>query len=238
MATNNKQKSATAYLLLVATYGITEAMRDAQALAEYLRQRTPLTSVVSYPQRGPWGNNRYPGNCSGYLLIDLCATYRPTCVLDPMEGGGTSREVCADMGITYTGFDLHSGTDSLRDPLGTGYDLIFWHPPYHDMKVYSNDPRDLSRAGSLVAFMALLRASYWRFFELLVPGGRLALLMGDLRRNGRYEPLTLDVARLDRQHIESIIIKTQHNVSSNRTQYGGTFVPILHETVTIFRRPA
>lgn len=238
MATNNKQKSATAYLLFVATYGITEAMRDAQALAEYLRQRTPLTSVVSYPQRGPWGNNRYPGNCSGYLLIDLCATYRPTSVLDPMEGGGTSREVCADMGITYTGFDLHSGTDSLRDPLGTGYDLIFWHPPYHDMKVYSNDPRDLSRAGSLVAFMALLRASYWRFFELLVPGGRLALLMGDLRRNGRYEPLTLDVARLDRQHIESIIIKTQHNVSSNRTQYGGTFVPILHETVTIFRRPA
>jgi hypothetical protein len=238
MATNNKQKSATAYLLFVATYGITEAMRDAQALAEYLRQRTPLTSVVSYPQRGPWGNNRYPGNCSGYLLIDLCATYRPTCVLDPMEGGGTSREVCADMGITYTGFDLHSGTDSLRDPLGTGYDLIFWHPPYHDMKVYSDDPRDLSRAGSLVAFMALLRASYWRFFELLVPGGRLALLMGDLRRNGRYEPLTLDVARLDRQHIESIIIKTQHNVSSNRTQYGGTFVPILHETVTIFRRPA
>ncbi len=238
MATNNKQKSATAYLLFVATYGITEAMRDAQALAEYLRQRTPLTSVVSYPQRGPWGNNRYPGNCSGYLLIDLCATYRPTSVLDPMEGGGTSREVCADMGITYTGFDLHSGTDSLRDPLGTGYDLIFWHPPYHDMKVYSNDPRDLSRAGSLVAFMALLRASYWRFFELLVPGGRLALLMGDLRRNGRYEPLTLDVARLDRQHIESIIIKTQHNVSPNRTQYGGTFVPILHETVTIFRRPA
>ena len=238
MATNNKQKSATAYLLFVATYGITEAMRDAQALAEYLRQRTPLTSVVSYPQRGPWGNNRYPGNCSGYLLIDLCATYRPTSVLDPMEGGGTSREVCADMGITYTGFDLHSGTDSLRDPLGTAYDLIFWHPPYHDMKVYSNDPRDLSRAGSLVAFMALLRASYWRFFELLVPGGRLALLMGDLRRNGRYEPLTLDVARLDRQHIESIIIKTQHNVSSNRTQYGGTFVPILHETVTIFRRPA
>ena len=91
-------------------------MRDATALAEYLRQRHPLTSVVSYPQRGPWGNNRYPGNCSGYMLIDLCATYRPQRVLDPMEGGGTSREVCADMGITYTGFDLHSGTDSLREP--------------------------------------------------------------------------------------------------------------------------
>ena len=58
-------------------------MRDSKALAEYMRRRAPLTSVVSYPNRGPWGDNRYPGNCSGYLLIDLCATYRPASVLDP-----------------------------------------------------------------------------------------------------------------------------------------------------------
>src|SRR5215510_2470007 len=112
-------------------------MRDQRALADYLRRRTPLTSVVSYPGRGPWGDNHYPGNCSGYLLIDLCATYQPRQVLDPMEGGGTSREVCADMGIAYQGFDLHSGVDSLHDEIGEspsigsghGYDLIFWHPP-------------------------------------------------------------------------------------------------------------
>jgi hypothetical protein len=212
-------------------------MRDQKALAEYLRRRAPLTSIVSYPDRGPWGDNRYPGNSSCYLLIDLCATYAPRTVLDPMEGGGTSRDVCADMGIAYQGFDLHSGVDSLRDEIGSGYDLIFWHPPYHDMKIYSDDPRDLSRAGSLAAFGALLRAGYWRFFELLVPGGRLAILIGDLRRRGRYEPLTADVARLDRNHIEGIIVKAQHNVSSNRTHYGGAFVPILHETLTIFRRP-
>lgn len=212
-------------------------MRDAKAIAEYLRRRTPLSSVVSYPSRGPWGNNRYPGNSSGYLLIDLCATFRPGRVLDPMEGGGTSREVCADMAIEYAGFDLHSGTDSLRDEIGGGYDLIFWHPPYHDMKIYSDDARDLSRAGSIVAFGALLRAGYWRFFELLAPGGRLAILMGDLRRQGRYEPLTVDVARLDRSHLEGIVVKIQHNVSSNKTRYTGAFVPILHETLTIFRRP-
>src|SRR4026209_2095195 len=81
-------------------------MRDQKALAEYLRRRAPLTSIVSYPDRGPWGDNRYPGNSSGYLLIDPCATYSPRPVLDPMEGGGTSRDVCADMGIDYQGFDL------------------------------------------------------------------------------------------------------------------------------------
>jgi hypothetical protein len=212
-------------------------MRDSQALEIYLRHRAPLTSVVSYPDRGPWGDNRYPGNCSGYLLIDLCATYRPRAVLDPMEGGGTSREVCADMAIDYAGYDLRAGTDSLRDDIGSGYDLIFWHPPYHDMKVYTADPRDLSRAGSVATFGALLRTGYWRFYDLLAPGGRLAILMGDLRRRGRYEPLTIDVARLDRAHLEGIVVKVQHNVSSNKTHYGGAFVPILHETLTIFRRP-
>jgi hypothetical protein len=212
-------------------------MRDQRALAEYLRRRAPLTSVVSYPDRGPWGDNRYPGNCSGYLLIDLCATYRPARVLDPMEGGGTSREVCADMGIAYAGFDLCSGTDSLHDDIGSGYDLIFWHPPYHDMKVYTEDQHDLSRSGSVATFLALLRAGYWRFFDLLAPGGRLAILIGDMRRRGRYEPLTAEVARLDREHLASIVVKIQHNVSSNKIQYAGSFVPILHETLTIFRRP-
>jgi hypothetical protein len=119
-----------------------------------------------------------------------------------------------------------------------GYDLVFWHPPYHDMKIYTDDPRDLSRAGSLAAFGALLREGYWRFFDLLAPGGRLAILIGDMRRRGRYEPLTADVARLDRAHLESIVVKIQHNVSSNQTRYGGQFVPILHETLTIFRKPA
>jgi hypothetical protein len=210
-------------------------MRDPQALAQYLRQRRPLTSVVSYPARGPWGDNRYPGNCSGYLLIDLCVTYQPKHVLDPMEGGGTSRDVCADLDIAYTGYDLHSGTDSLRDEIGSGYDLIFWHPPYHDMKQYSDDPRDLSRAGSLTMFQQMLRIGYQRFFECLAPGGRLAILIADLRRRGVYEPLTVDVARLDRQHLDGIIVKIQHNTSSAQTTYSGNFVPILHETLTIFR---
>ncbi|MBK9944407.1 MAG: hypothetical protein IPP13_22640 [Kouleothrix sp.] len=62
--------------------------------------------------------------------------------------------------------------------------------------------------------------------------------MGDLRRQGRYEPLTVDIARLDRRHLEGIVVKVQHNVSSNSTRYAGAFVPILHETLTIFRRPA
>lgn len=211
-------------------------MHDRQALQTYLRQRKPLTSVVSYPERGPWGDRTYPGNCSGYLLIDLCATYQPRRVLDPMEGSGTSREVCADMGIAYAGYDLRTGTDSLTADIGTDYDLIFWHPPYANMKRYTDDPRDISRANTLRAFRDFLQQGYARFFDRLTAGGRLAILMGDLRKRGRYLPLTVEVANLDRSHLESIIVKLQHNVTSNDIRYAGSFVPILHETLTIFRR--
>jgi hypothetical protein len=83
----------------------------------------------------------------------------------------------------------------------------------------------------------MLQAGYWRFFDLLAPGGRLAILIGDLRRRGQYEPLTVDVAQLDRGHLQGIVVKVQHNVSSNSTRYGGAFVPILHETLTLFRKP-
>ena len=31
----------------------------------------PLTSIVSYPERGAGGNNRYCGNCSPKLIEDL-----------------------------------------------------------------------------------------------------------------------------------------------------------------------
>lgn len=32
-----------------------------------------LTSIHSSPVRGPYGDARYPGNCSGALIKDLCS---------------------------------------------------------------------------------------------------------------------------------------------------------------------
>ena len=32
-------------------------------------------TVLSFPDRGPWGNNRYRGNCSGYIHAFLIEVY-------------------------------------------------------------------------------------------------------------------------------------------------------------------
>ncbi len=51
----------------------------------YKSESRPLTSIVSYPERGEGGNNRYRGNCSPRLIEDLLGFFRPgesvtTCV--------------------------------------------------------------------------------------------------------------------------------------------------------------
>ena len=37
----------------------------------------PLTSIVSYPERGEGGDNRYRGNCSPKLIEDLIGVFKP-----------------------------------------------------------------------------------------------------------------------------------------------------------------
>jgi hypothetical protein len=99
-------------------------------------------SPISYPQRGPYGNNKFPGNTSGYLIRDLIRFYKAKSVLDPMEGSGTARDVCRELGVQYDGSDLSSGFDALTGSLPPKqYDLIFLHPPYWRMVRYSEDPR-------------------------------------------------------------------------------------------------
>jgi hypothetical protein len=57
------------------------------------RNNENLNSVVSYPNRGPWGDSNYRGNCSGHLVKDLILRFKCQSVFDPAEGSGTVREV-------------------------------------------------------------------------------------------------------------------------------------------------
>ena len=116
-----------------------------------------MNSIVSYPERGPYGRAGYRGNTSGYLVRDLLNFFRPAYFVDPAEGSGTSRDVARELGVPYTGLDLHSGFNLLRDSLsqrlsGLSPDFVFFHPPYHDIIKYSGEqwggeahPDDLSR---------------------------------------------------------------------------------------------
>jgi hypothetical protein len=106
-------------------------------------------SILSYPDRGPWGDARYCGNCSGYVYREIFERLRPRVFTDPMVGSGTSVEVAREMHIEAYGLDLRSRFNILKqrilEVVQKPSDLVLSHPPYHDMIVYSG--KVWSRAG-------------------------------------------------------------------------------------------
>lgn len=209
----------------------------------------PRTSVLSFPERGPWGDARYHGNCSGHVVRTLLDVYAPRLVVDPMEGSGTARDVCRDRGVAYRGFDLREGFDlaamPLLDRLPGPADLVFLHPPYWDIVRYSGtewgdgpDERDLSRAPTYTAYLTLLEQCVENCLDALAPEGRLALLLGDIRRLGRYYSPQAAVVSSYRIRLDGVWIKAQHHCRSDVVRYEREerLVRIAHEYLLLLRK--
>lgn len=78
-----------------------------------------------------------------------------------------------------------------------------------------------------------------RCYSALTPGGRLAVLVGDVRRRGSYKPIVRDVMNMESElgQLRSVIIKAQHDCRSDRIRYAHMEdVPIQHEYCVVFRR--
>lgn len=209
-----------------------------------------LTSIVSYPERGEGGSNRYRGNCSPKLIEDLVNFFKPKEICDYMCGSGTTKAVADKMGIISNVYDLHSGFDIMNCDIPERSEFTFWHPPYWDIIQYSDvmykasevekqfgyDPRktDLSRIESWDKFVELMNYSMMKQFTALEKGGRMAVLMGDIKKRGKLYSMLAEIAKPGT--LENIIIKAQHNCFSDKTRYSGKFIPILHEYVMIVRK--
>ena len=207
-------------------------------------------SVVSYPDRGPWGNSRYRGNTSGHLVADLIDTYKPQTVLDPMEGGMTTFEVCEERFLDYEGYDLNDGHDLLsattqklmRIKSPEGVDMIFWHPPYWNMITYhETDRRDFAH-GSYEQYLQRMQRGM-AFLATMLNGkenSRLCILIGDLRRSGVYYWMARDIStpeklRMAKLRLDALVIKQQNNVTSNQRVYSKPLIRIMHEYVLILK---
>lgn len=210
-------------------------------------KKYPDSSIVSYADRCPqWGDGRYRGNCDGRLLKSLIIRYRPKSIADPMEGSGTSRDLVAwwNKGskhqIAYWGGDLRKGFNLLQHDIPGHHDLVWIHPPYWNIIRYGDHPDDLSSFADYRLFRDALRLCLLRCFMAVKPGGRLAILVGDVRREGRYYPIIRDIFNWEGEigQLRSVIIKTQHHCRSDRVQYGHMEDPrIQHEYCLVFKRP-
>ena len=103
---------------------------------------------------------------------------------------------------------------------------------------YGSGQNDLSSCESYDEFRKLLLQCLKRCYDALTAGGRLAVLIGDVRRQGSYTPIIKDVLSFPHGEVRSIIIKVQHNCVSDRRRYGKLEdVPIKHEYCVVFKKP-
>ena len=205
-------------------------------------------SILSFPNRGPWGNARYRGNCSGHVYKRIFEYLRPRVFTDPMVGSGTSVEVAREMGIESYGLDLHSGFNilehSILETVGKPSDLVLSHPPYHNIVVYSgcvwrNPHRaDLSRCATEEEFLEKLEVAMRNQRKATVVGGFYGVIIGDMRRNGRYFSFQAPIiSRMPQSELRAVLIKEQHNMESNRREYARLKLPrITHEYVILWQK--
>lgn len=203
-----------------------------------------LTSLYHNARAGDYGSRAYPGNCGGNLIKDLLLYFRPGLVLDPMSGSGTCGDVCEELEIPCLSFDIHEDFDAC-DPrdfaAAEAFDFIWAHPAYWRMKLYADDPRDLSRSPTLEDFLRRYGQFIRNATRALKPDGKLAILMGDYcDREDGFVPLTFHTKRLAFQaglrQACTDIIRFSHGASSSRKVYRSSFIPGLHDTCMIFEK--
>ena len=100
-----------------------------------------MQSVISYKDRGNYGDSKYRGNCSGYVIKDLISQFypnsKPKKFIEIFSGGGTGKDVAIELGINNSlHLDLNNGWDALIDEIPSGSDFIFSHPPYWNIISY------------------------------------------------------------------------------------------------------
>jgi len=211
-----------------------------------------MKSVLSFPDRGPWGDAKWRGNASGHVTRALIDHFQPSLFVDACEGSGTSGDVCREMGVEYVGLDLYKGQDFTKDSILAQLprlaDICFTHPPYHDMIKYSSSvygdtvlDGDTSHCDSPEEFIAKSQVMLLNQREATLEGGYYMTLIGDQRGGtlgrGNFRSYQADfISMLPKDELLSVAIKMQHNCMSDKRVYQGSFVPIAHEYLIIWKK--
>ena len=213
-----------------------------------------MKSVMSFPERGNYGDSKGRGNTSGYIIKELIQHFNPRLFVDACEGSGTSKDVCKEMGIEYVGLDLYKGQDFTKDYILTQLprpaDICFTHPPYHDMIAYSGSvygkeilTGDTSHCRNVEEFISKSQVMLMNQREATKEGGIYCTLIGDQRGGslgkGNFRSYQSDfIQMMPKEELLSVAIKLQHNCMSDTRIYNGSFIPIMHEYLLIWKKKA
>ena len=212
----------------------------------------PYQMMRRYTRRGEWVLDPFAG--AGTTLIEGQRLGRHTIgiELNPAVAEQARHLIAAEPNPHHTLADVITADSCTLDyhALLAQYgqrsvQLVIMHPPYFDIIKFSDDPRDLSNADSLEAFLERLGQVVSRVVDVLDPGRYLTLVIGDKYADGEWIPLgfrAMQVVLEAGLALKSIIVKNFEQTTAKRTQKAlwryrallGGFYVFRHEYVFVF----
>ena len=214
----------------------------------------PHQMMRRYTRSGDWVLDPFAG--SGTTLIearrlgrnslgveiqaDVAARTRELLLADPSGRGLVSEMTTGDcLAIDYRELLARHGQQSAQ--------LVMLHPPYFDIIKFSDDPRDLSNAGSIDAFLEMIGQLVDQVTPVLESGRYLALVIGDKYAKCEWIPLgfqTMNQVLQRGYSLKSIIVKNFEETAGKRNQkelwkyraLAGGFYIFKHEYIFVFRK--
>mgnify|MGYP003292192178 CR=1 FL=1 len=228
------------------------------------------TTIWSFPNRGSWATHsgKYRGNWTPYVPRNLILRYSQPgdWILDQFIGSGTTLIEAKLLNRNAIGVDINPQSVSISekniqfesDSLSKIFiregdatkldfvknekiDLICTHPPYADIIQYSESIEgDISHLKT-EEFLREMDKVAKESFRVLKNGKICAVMMGDIRKNGKVVPLsfrTMESFINVGFQLKEIIIKEQHNCKSTSYWEGrnNKFLLLAHEYIFVLEK--
>lgn len=152
------------------------------------------------PEQVKYGNHKRLSQFSVELAKRILSFYAPPSsrVWDPFSGNGTRRTEAEKTGHKYEGVDLSEGIDSTEYKSEGEFDFSYTCPPYWNVEIYSDDPKDLSNAPTYEQFLCGIEKVLKISYEILKSNSFCAWVVGNFRekKSGTMFHFNGDVVRL------------------------------------------
>ena len=198
----------------------------------------------------------------------MCRWFTPnehSAIFDPFAGDTQKGLVFALCGHSFRGIELRQeqveinnrvidgrgldiayicddGQNVAQHIAADSQDLLFSCPPYFDLEVYSDDPRDASNQGSYADFIGILGNAYRAALGCLRENRFAVVVVGDVRNKntGFYYDFCGDIKRIFREagaHLynECILVETGASTALRASRYmDSRKVGKMHQNVLVF----
>ncbi|MEN9937434.1 MAG: hypothetical protein RLZZ387_4013 [Chloroflexota bacterium] len=214
----------------------------------------PNQMMRRYTRPGDWVIDPFAG--SGTTLIEARRLGRNALGVDlqPSVADLARRLAAAETCPSRTVAEVHSGDSASYDFRGLlerhgrkHAQLVVLHPPYFDIIRFSDDPRDLSNAATVDAFLAMLGNVVENVAPVLERRRYLALVIGDKYARGEWIPLGFQAMNEVLQRgfsLKSIVVKNFEGTAGKRQQrelwkyraLAGGFYVFKHEYIFVLKK--